>query len=92
MARAPSGGESAVAVARTVHRDREGVALKPIFGLPFAIMATGLIVIVGGASLLMRSRRSLGCSLAFVNFTLLDQRDRPEELRDRDHRADNQPG
>jgi len=36
--------------------------------------------------------RSLGRSLAFVNFTLLDQRHRPEELRDGDHRANNEPG
>jgi hypothetical protein len=41
-------------------------------------MATVVTVIVGGGSLLMRSRRSLGCSLALVNFTLLDQRDRPK--------------
>jgi hypothetical protein len=54
-------------------------------------MATVVTVIVGGGSLLMRSRRSLGCSLALVNFTLLDQRDRPEELRNRDHRTDDQP-
>jgi hypothetical protein len=55
-------------------------------------MAMGLTVLVGGASLLMPSRRRLGCSLTFVNFALLDQRDRPEELRDRNHRADHQPG
>ena len=55
-------------------------------------MATVLAVIVGGGSLLMRSRRSLGCSLALVNFTLLDQRHGPEELRNRDHHADDQAG
>src|SRR3982074_3127275 len=64
-----------------IGRDREGVALKPIFGLPFAIIATGIIMMMGGASVLMCSRRSLDRSLAFVNFALLDQRHRSEELR-----------
>ncbi len=51
-----------------IGRDREGIALKPIFGLPFAVIATGIIVMMGGASVLMCSRRSPGRSLAFVNF------------------------
>jgi hypothetical protein len=52
----------------------------------------GRIVIAGDASVLMRRGRSLAGSLALVNFALLDQRDRPEELRDRNHRAHDQPG
>jgi len=55
-------------------------------------MAMGLIVIVGSACVRLRRRSGLGGSLAFVNFALLDQRHCSEELRDRNHHADNQPG
>ena len=64
-----------------ISRDSEGVTLKSFLGLPLALVAVGLVVIVGSAGLLSCGGRRHRRSLALVDFTLLDQRHSTEELR-----------
>jgi len=72
--------------------DREGVALETFLGLPLVLVTMGLVLIVGGQGMVMRCRRRPGCSFAFVDFALLDQRHGTEELRNRNNHADDQAG
>ena len=52
----------------------------------------GLVVIIDGAAGPMCGWRELRRSLSLVHFALLDEGHGPEELRNRDHDANNQAG
>ena len=72
-----------------VGRDRKSVALNPVFGLPGAVMAGSPVVIMRrGDGLLCGGGLDRDRCLAFVDFALLNQRHRSEELRNRDRNAD----